>query len=157
MGISFRLVAKLLGSWSHPAYKEHRRKTLRERDKMPTTPPVKGTYGANTPGPRRPSPKAPRRDPWIKWLIAPIAVMTPFILAIINATPERPDRPPQGTGQSPAGIVGPTPPQNGERWDLIAVTAPADSELKRILNVPSLSDLPEHIRANYITVETKLR
>ena len=308
-------------------------KILRERDRMPTPPPTKGPHGANVPGPRRPSPKAPRRDPWIRlvWLIGAV---TPFILAIINSsnsTPERPGRPPQGTNSPPPVFVptnppgpgtgrlegrltdrwgrpissllvgvrsGPetftdargvfvlpgvragdqllvvrspsergrewtqhllvasngntqvniaydpassrlglltltapvdgailevkhigqqylaeaygrcdglneifeskfdvwvlirsqldqrlwvqhpsalvdltsgtwkaniqmgsaeTPPQNGERWDIIAVAAPADSQIKRILNAPSLSDLPEHIRANFITVETKLR
>jgi hypothetical protein len=50
-----------------------------------------------------------------------------------------------------------TPPQNGERWDMIAVAAPASSDIRRILNVTSLSDLPEHIRANSVTVETRIK
>jgi hypothetical protein len=50
-----------------------------------------------------------------------------------------------------------TPPTNGERWDMIAVAAPASSDIRRILNVTSLSDLPEHIRANSLTFETKIK
>jgi hypothetical protein len=50
-----------------------------------------------------------------------------------------------------------TPPKNGERWDIIAVAAPASSDMKRVLNVMSLSDLPEHVRANFITVESRIR
>lgn len=50
-----------------------------------------------------------------------------------------------------------TPPQNGEKWELVAVAAPAASDMKRILNVTSLSDLPEHIRANFVTIESRIR
>ena len=77
---------------------------------MQTPRPIKGPSDQSGFGQRRSQRREGKRDPWIKWLIALIAVTTPIILAIINSTPERPDRPPQGTKQSPAVTVGRTRP-----------------------------------------------
>ena len=77
---------------------------------MQTPRPNRGPSGQSGSGPRPSQHRAGKRDPWIKWLIGLIAVMTPIILAIINSTPERPDRSPQGTKQSPAVTGGRTRP-----------------------------------------------
>jgi hypothetical protein len=48
------------------------------------------------------------------------------------------------------------PPNDGERWDIVAVAAVADSEMGRVLNTPKLSLLPPHISSNVVSVELQL-
>ena len=43
------------------------------------------------------------------------------------------------------------PPQNGERWLIVAVAAPHDSEIGKILNTPKMSLLPQHISSNVVS------
>lgn len=52
------------------------------------------------------------------------------------------------------------PPVDGERWYVMAVAAESTSDMRRVLNTPSLSQLPPHISSNRVTavvriVETK--
>jgi hypothetical protein len=53
------------------------------------------------------------------------------------------------------GSVG-HPPRDGEHWDIVAVSAGSESEIKRVLNTPMLSVLPPHISSNVVTVETRI-
>jgi len=48
------------------------------------------------------------------------------------------------------------PPRNGERWDIVAVAAVSNSDIRRIANTPSLSQLPPHISSNVVTTITKI-
>jgi len=48
------------------------------------------------------------------------------------------------------------PPKNGEHWDIVAVSAGSESEIKRVLNTPMLSMLPPHITSNVVTAETRI-
>jgi hypothetical protein len=49
------------------------------------------------------------------------------------------------------------PPKNGDQWAIVAVAAPNDSEIRRILNTPSLSLLPPHIGSNVAIVRSSIR
>ena len=46
------------------------------------------------------------------------------------------------------------PPSTGERWHIVAAAAEADSEMRRIVNTPSLSLLPKCVQSNVVTVVT---
>lgn len=47
------------------------------------------------------------------------------------------------------------PPVDGEKWEIIAVAAEAASLMRRILNTPSMSQLPQHISSNVVLVEIR--
>jgi len=48
------------------------------------------------------------------------------------------------------------PPSDGDRWDIVAVAAEADSEIGQIQNTPKISALPPNISSNVVTVDLKL-
>jgi hypothetical protein len=49
------------------------------------------------------------------------------------------------------------PPQDKERWDIIAIAADSGSQIGRVINTPNLNLLPLHIRSNTVTVETRMK
>ena len=49
-----------------------------------------------------------------------------------------------------------TPPRDGEDWDLVAVAGSKDSGIGQIVNTSKLTELPDHIRSNVVTIQTKV-
>jgi len=49
------------------------------------------------------------------------------------------------------------PPENGEKWTIIAAAADPDSGFDMILNTPKLSLLPPHIESNVVTVLSQIK
>jgi hypothetical protein len=48
------------------------------------------------------------------------------------------------------------PPRDNQRWDIVAIAAKSDSDIRRIPNTPSLSQLPPHISSNVVTTITRI-